>query len=183
MSTKDENSDNEFYDACENPEKLSDDEEFVSVIPTQNEHERPSDEAEKKFVPLHEELNQKMNLAREKIKEEHNNDDDVDDEVVEIKQDDDPFFVDENQLKDEQLTDETKQERLSEALEYKKNGNDLYKQDKFLEALDLYTKALRVCPFEFSKDRSVFYSNRSLCFLKMVLKNFEKKNLLFYLAR
>ena len=59
------------------------------------------------------------------------------------------------------------QERLNEAQENKKLGNDLFKDDKYDEALEMYTKALRTCPFSFSKERSVFYSNRSVCFLKM----------------
>ena len=43
----------------------------------------------------------------------------------------------------------------------------MFKEDKYEEALEMYTKALRICPFSFSKERSVFYSNRSVCFLKM----------------
>lgn len=162
MSIKDENSDNEFYDACENPERVSDDEDFLSIKPAETDHVHSENE-EKKFIPLHEELNQKMNLAKQNVNEEND-----EEEIIEIKQDDDPFFVDEDNLKNEQLSEEEKQERLAEALGYKQNGNDLYKQDKFLEALELYTKALRTCPSDFSKERSVFYSNRSLCFMKMV---------------
>lgn len=56
---------------------------------------------------------------------------------------------------------------MNESQEYKKTGNDLFKEDKYEEALEMYTKALRTCPFSFSKERSIFYSNRSVCFLKM----------------
>jgi tetratricopeptide (TPR) repeat protein len=56
---------------------------------------------------------------------------------------------------------------LNESHEYKKTGNELFKEDKYEEALEMYTKALRTCPFSFSKERSIFYSNRSVCFLKM----------------
>ena len=31
----------------------------------------------------------------------------------------------------------------------------------------MYTKSLRVCPLSFNKERAIFYSNRSVCFLKM----------------
>lgn len=48
----------------------------------------------------------------------------------------------------------------------------MFKDDKYDEALEMYTKALRTCPFSFSKERSIFYSNRSVCFLKM--KEIEK---------
>ncbi|RNA04064.1 tetratricopeptide repeat 1, partial [Brachionus plicatilis] len=161
MSVKEENSDNEFYDACENLEKLSDDENFVSINPTENNQEEMTHETETKFVPLHQELNEKMNLTKENLKEEEEH------KIPEIRQEDDPFFIDEDELKNEQLSEETKQERLNEALECKQSGNDLYKQNKFLEALEFYTKALRLCPLDFSKERSVFYSNRSLCFLKL----------------
>lgn len=165
MSIKDENSDNEFYDACENLEKVSDDEDFLSIKPTEI-HQVESENGEKKFIPLHEELNQKMNINEDE------------EEIFEIKQEDDPFFVDEDKLKNEQLSDEEKQERLTQALEYKQSGNDLYKHEKYLEALEFYTKALKTCPSDFSKDRSVFYSNRSLCFLKLVFYIFLYHNFL-----
>ena len=60
-----------------------------------------------------------------------------------------------------------KKERLNESQESKKLGNELFKEDKYEEALEMYTKSLRRCPLSFSKDRAIFYSNRSVCFLKM----------------
>ena len=32
----------------------------------------------------------------------------------------------------------------------------------------MYTKSLRTCPLSFAKDRAIFHSNRSVCYLKMV---------------
>ena len=63
-------------------------------------------------------------------------------------------------------------ERLNESQENKKLGNDLFKEEKYEEALEMYTKCLRACPLSFSKERSIFYSNRAVCFLKM--KDTEK---------
>ncbi|CAF0855799.1 unnamed protein product [Brachionus calyciflorus] len=165
MSSREENSDSEFYDACDNIEKVSDDEDFISIKPNYsslNSETNQDVKNDSKFIPLHEELNEKMKI-------ENDDDEDKDEEKLnlEANQDDDPFYVDENLLKNEQLTNEQKEERLKEAQEHKTIGNDLFKQEKYLEALESYTKSLRVCPLDFAKERSIFYSNRSACFFKI----------------
>lgn len=68
----------------------------------------------------------------------------------------------------ESLTEEEKKTKLEEAQTNKDSGNNSFKQEKYEEALEFYTKAIRLCPLEYEKERSVFYSNRSVCYLKMV---------------
>lgn len=125
------------------------------------------------FIPLHEKLNREMKNKKknEQAKHEAESLNEISDTEV-IK--DDPYFIDEALLKEEQanLTDMEKEEKLKEAQESKQSGNSLFKEENYIEALDLYTKAIRTCPISYEKDRSIFYSNRSLCFFKM--KELEK---------
>lgn len=77
--------------------------------------------------------------------------------------------VDEEQRKqmEAQLTDEEKKERQEEAQSLKEKGNQEFKESRFQEAVKLYTKALLICPLTFSKDRSIMFSNRAACYMRM----------------
>ena len=39
---------------------------------------------------------------------------------------------------------------------------------EYVEGKDLYSRAIRKCPKEFTENKSVFYSNRAACSQKMV---------------
>lgn len=153
----------EFLDRHEKLTKLN--------IKDDDEKEKESDE---KFVPLHDKLNKEAEEARAKLKN-------LAQEATKVKQDEeeiddedevnaDPFYVDEEALKGEQadLTEAEREEKLKEAQDFKATGNQLFKEEKYTEALEEYTKALRACPVENNKDRAVFYSNRAICYFKMV---------------
>jgi len=60
---------------------------------------------------------------------------------------------------------------IEKAREYKENGNDLFRKNMFLEALDQYTLAIQHCPVNEenpedpnNKDYSIFLANRSAAF-------------------
>ena len=114
---------------------------------------------------LNEELEERK--ARAELNDEPD-DDAVDEEVPEATID--PYFVDEAQMQKEEepLSVSELEERLKEAQNEKVAGNNLFKEEKYEEALEAYTRALRRCPILFDKERAVFYSNRSICFFKMV---------------
>lgn len=50
---------------------------------------------------------------------------------------------------------------LEEALEIKLKGNELYKQNQFQEAIQLYTQAIDICPKHRMAEVSVMYQNRA----------------------
>ena len=50
---------------------------------------------------------------------------------------------------------------------FKEKGNDLFKVKKYKEAADFYSKAIKVCPEDESKEKSVYHKNRAACYLKM----------------
>lgn len=66
-----------------------------------------------------------------------------------------------------QLTEEEKKSRQEEAQTLKENGNKEFKESNFQEAVSLYTKALLTCPLVFTKDRSIMFSNRAACYMRM----------------
>ncbi|KAF2901757.1 hypothetical protein ILUMI_04435 [Ignelater luminosus] len=81
-------------------------------------------------------------------------------------------FIDEEQLKqiNETLTPEEKQERKSKALELKSQGNSAHKSGNYLESIENYTEALRLCPLEDLSDRSILYCNRAASKLSLDYK-------------
>ncbi|RVD91430.1 TPR repeat-containing protein [Tubulinosema ratisbonensis] len=53
-------------------------------------------------------------------------------------------------------------ERLTESIKLKEKGNKAYQEKEYLDAIDLYTKALKLDP-----TNEVFYSNRSAAYAKI----------------
>ena len=53
----------------------------------------------------------------------------------------------------------------------KAEGNVVFKDEKFSEAIKLYTAALRICPTYFVKERSIMYSNRGAAKMRQVIYN------------
>jgi len=86
-------------------------------------------------------------------------------------------FIDEKQLEElnATLTEQERQERRAQASELKAQGNSSHTNGQFLEAIDSYTQALRLCPLEDKKDRSIMYSNRAAS--KIQLLNYKKSAL------
>ncbi|XP_078036731.1 tetratricopeptide repeat domain 1 [Augochlora pura] len=72
-------------------------------------------------------------------------------------------FVDEVLLKDREigLTEDEKESLRSEAEKLKNQGNDLFKNGVYLEAISIYTEGLQTCPLAYSTDRSILYANRA----------------------
>ncbi|WAR22060.1 TTC1-like protein [Mya arenaria] len=68
---------------------------------------------------------------------------------------------------EDNLTDEQKQERKEESQVLKDNGNQLFRDGSYKSALRVYSRALRVCPIKFAKDRAILYSNRAACKMKL----------------
>ncbi|XP_033757789.1 tetratricopeptide repeat protein 1-like [Pecten maximus] len=68
---------------------------------------------------------------------------------------------------EEKMTDEEKEEKRKEAQCCKEEGNKLFKDQIFKEAIRCYTRALHICPLSFPKDRAIMFSNRAVCKLKL----------------
>ena len=39
---------------------------------------------------------------------------------------------------------------------------------EYPEARELYTNAIKICPNDFAKEKSIFHANRAACLVKMV---------------
>ena len=70
---------------------------------------------------------------------------------------------------EEKLPDEEKQklQKQREADQWKDKGNDAYKKKKFEEALELYDKAIELCPSEIT-----YYTNKAAVYFEM--KDYDK---------
>lgn len=53
---------------------------------------------------------------------------------------------------------------LEQAQDFKNKGNVLFKNGKFDEAIDLYSKAIEICPEENTIDLATFYQNRAAAY-------------------
>lgn len=59
-------------------------------------------------------------------------------------------------------------ERRSEAQVQKEEGNDFFKKQEYELAIKSYSRALKLCPKDFVKDRAILFSNRAACRMKKV---------------
>lgn len=72
-------------------------------------------------------------------------------------------FIDEDLLKEQELniSEEEKLERKTKASELKAQGNTAFKSSEYLQSLNLYSEALKLCPLSYTDDRSILYANRA----------------------
>ncbi|XP_071517225.1 tetratricopeptide repeat protein 1 isoform X1 [Panulirus ornatus] len=93
-------------------------------------------------------------------------------EAEEPEEEDDEDFVDEEYLKDLELSlsEEEKNAKREESQKQKESGNASFKTGQFEEAVTTYTSGLRICPLSYPKDRAVLYSNRAAAKARMDLK-------------
>lgn len=72
-------------------------------------------------------------------------------------------YIDEELLAQENssLTEEEKLENKTKASKLKVEGNDQFRAGQYLDSIKTYTEALKLCPLEYTEDRSVYYCNRS----------------------
>ncbi|CAG9773038.1 unnamed protein product [Ceutorhynchus assimilis] len=75
----------------------------------------------------------------------------------------DDDFIDEAALKDLEisLSEEQLIENHINALNYKAQGNEVFKCENYLESIRFYTQGLKICPLKFTEDRAVLYANRA----------------------
>ncbi|XP_063963846.1 tetratricopeptide repeat protein 1-like [Lytechinus pictus] len=67
------------------------------------------------------------------------------------------------QQREDAMTDEERENLKEEAQSHKARGNNLFKQDEFLDAISSYSQALEVCPLCYKKERSIMFANRAAC--------------------
>ncbi|XP_041370631.1 tetratricopeptide repeat protein 1-like [Gigantopelta aegis] len=67
---------------------------------------------------------------------------------------------------EESLSDDEKLERKERAQELKNNGNKLFREGNYDEAIVCYCESIEICPLSFTKERSIMFSNRAACKLK-----------------
>lgn len=75
-----------------------------------------------------------------------------------------PDLEEEEQSSDaslESISKEQLEKNHNKAIEYKQEGNCFVQQKEWDKAIDSYTKAIEIFPYD-----AIFYANRALCYLK-----------------
>lgn len=82
-------------------------------------------------------------------------------------------LIDEEHLREleKDLSDEQKLANKEEADTLKQKSNELFKNEQYTESVEMYTNALKLCPLEYNKERSVLYANRAAAKIKLDSKN------------
>ncbi|CAF1175978.1 unnamed protein product [Adineta steineri] len=135
---KDDIDNNEFFDAHDTDHHIN---------------QPPSTEVNTEAELLHNRLNSQLHT----------------DEVPKKKSPEDPYFIDEELLveREKLLTEEDKEKRHSEAQLAKDEGNTLFGQGEYDQALQKYSEAISLCPLKHTRARAVIYANRAACLMKM----------------
>lgn len=68
----------------------------------------------------------------------------------------------ESTLSEEELT--TNQLKANE---FKKNGNDHYKNGEYLKSIESYSSGISVCPLRCCNDRAILYGNRAAAYVQL----------------
>ncbi|KAF4518050.1 hypothetical protein B566_EDAN009000 [Ephemera danica] len=89
-------------------------------------------------------------------------------EAVNAESDEENEFDESNKnLLESSMSDEEKEVLRDKAVAKKNEGNELYKAENYLDALQAYTDGLQICPLQFTKERSIIYSNRAATKIKL----------------
>lgn len=99
---------------------------------------------------------------------------DAEEENAEDSAEEDLYIIDEEELDkiEKTMTDEERKASKERALSLKADGNASFKAGQYLDAMESYTEALKICSLSYSAERSVLYSNRGATWARM-----EKKKL------
>lgn len=81
-------------------------------------------------------------------------------------------FVDDESQRDYELTlsEDEKLANKEKSEEFKKEGNDFFKYMEYEKSVESYTSGLKICPVEFSNERSILYANRGAAKIKLDFK-------------
>nr|KAG5689384.1 hypothetical protein BaRGS_017668 [Batillaria attramentaria] len=102
-------------------------------------------------------------LAEDVVSEACGQTDDNKDDEDEKDQEEDESV---RQKEEETLSEEEKEDRKQRGQKLKEEGNQLFRQASYAEAITCYTQALEICPLTYQKDRAIMFSNRAACRMK-----------------
>lgn len=93
----------------------------------------------------------------------------TDSENVEDDGEEDLYIIEEEELEklEKTMTDEERKANKECALKMKADGNVSFKAGQYLDAMESYTEALKICPFSSSAERSILYSNRGATWARL----------------
>ncbi|KAH8359049.1 hypothetical protein KR093_004080 [Drosophila rubida] len=89
------------------------------------------------------------------------------DDKKEILQPDGELSIEELQAQEKGLSAEALEANKEKAAQLKLEGNELFKNEEALRAVEVYTEALNICPSTNSKERAVLFGNRAAAKMKL----------------
>ncbi|KAH8399600.1 hypothetical protein KR215_004393 [Drosophila sulfurigaster] len=90
-----------------------------------------------------------------------------DDDKKEILQPDGELSIEELQEQEKGLSSEALEANKEKAAKLKLEGNEFFKNEEALRAVEVYTEALNICPSANSKERAVLFGNRAAAKMKL----------------
>ncbi|XP_034488554.1 tetratricopeptide repeat protein 1 [Drosophila innubila] len=93
--------------------------------------------------------------------------DDTKDDKNELLQPDGELTIEELVALEKDLSPEALEANKEKADKLKLQGNELFKNDDALRAVEAYTEALNICPSTNSKERAVLFANRAAAKMKL----------------
>lgn len=81
-------------------------------------------------------------------------------------------FIDDESQRDFELTlsVEEKLANKEKSEDFKKEGNGFFKYMEYEKSIESYTSGLKICPVEYSNERSILYANRGAAKIKLDFK-------------
>ncbi|KAM5170692.1 tetratricopeptide repeat protein 1 [Mantella aurantiaca] len=176
----------DFHDCTEEPEKLNgESEEEYTVLGEEEQAEEKAVETPVVMRGSEPDNRKSQSLSSEEdpepvMAEKGDNEPDTREkgDVMAGKGDAEPVTREEIEMEDEEMDEEALQEmekdmsederedRRKESTRLKEEGNELFKKADYIEAEDIYSRALQKCPAFYKKDRSILFSNRAAARLK-----------------
>lgn len=154
-------SEDDFQDALSDPNPS-----LEKVSTTTPENDKLIDEIVKKNSDLRLDEDGAGAVGGKEDGESDVNDDTKDDEK-EILQPDGELTIEELVALEKGLSPEELEANKEKADKLKLEGNELFKNDEALRAVEVYTEALNICPSTNSKERAVLFGNRAAAKMKL----------------
>ncbi len=165
VDVDDSDEDDIFGDAKDD----ADYDEWTNLKPTFDPEREANLEREADFEDALEYAQNELEAAKslEEDVEEIKTPEEVEEDALET-QDEEDVELEIRKRSEAKMSEEELETKRAEAKRLKSAGNDVFlKGEDFREAVDLYSKALDVCPLRYDDDRGVYFSNRAAANLSL----------------
>ncbi|XP_036342001.1 tetratricopeptide repeat protein 1 [Rhagoletis pomonella] len=163
-NTDPRDSDDEFHDALADVPKSK-----GARLPFEDAHEMDSASCNSSPLTTNEQMEeitrQQADLKLPDETEDNDEDSKIVDEASKLFTDD--IDVEELREREKTMSSEELQQNKEQSDRMKLEGNELFKAEEPLRAIEIYTSALHICPTSCTKERAILYCNRAAAKIKL----------------